>query len=561
MNEVNKLNSVTNYYVGSLSYTYHLYYRAFKMDEEVQKCILNKNYIMASMVSTISNIMLSLKEEIVENTGNLNFESKVFLSSLDQTISIIAKKEDKGYSINGHLIGTAPYVFATIRNKLAHGEFYLDLDRSRIIFNIDNKDIIVNINDLSYFIINVFNIYITSLKSIVYEKKILSVSNFQANRRKSFSSPKEIEMFINNFKCLNFSLSRKDGKVVDLVERREIDEVTNKYFKSTDISVINEFYLENKDKYNIEYNLTKVSIPDAQKLSKSIFDMSYKGTKFSDQAKFVIEKVGEIYLGNDKYENTMHFLRNLITLEAIYKTGTVKTVKIREYEKNNYPNVNMVLSYEELGASLVSSFSSLFSYSLDDVFENKNEYTSKEIDGLDYSKLDMSKLSVSKYTIDAGRFNDIVIRKNARLKDLGKLNASLTSVNSQLSNTPSTNVKLVNLLRNKINRLNTLISNISNEVNTYDEGINYFNNNGLYFKNMAIINGIRNSISHGNFSFSRGDTFSTAKIIFEDIYEGETTFKCEVGLLDFLDFLTDNYHLIDEFVSKKLEEYDRRKCL
>lgn len=185
----------------------------------------------------------------------------------------------------------------------------------------------------------------------------------------------------------------------------------------------------------------------------------------------------------------------------------------------------------------------------------------KEINGLDYSKLVMSKINVSKYTIDDGRYNDIVIRKNARLKDLGKLNASLTSVNSQLGNTPSTNVKLVNLLRNKINRLNTLISNISNEINTYDEGINYFNSNALYFKNMSIINGIRNSISHGNFFVSRGDTFSTAKIIFEDIYEGKTTFKCEVGVLDFLYFLANNHYIIDELVSKKIDLYDERKCL
>lgn len=561
MNEINKLNCITDYYIGNLAYSYYLYYRAFDLDENVQRCILDKKYIMASMVSTISDIMLSLKEEIVENVGNLNYESMVFSSSLNKTISIIANKEDKGYSINGHIIGSASYVFATIRNKLAHGEFYLDLEHSRIIFNIDNKDVIVNINDLAYFIINVFNIYITSLKSEVYEKKVLSIGNFQDNRKKAFSSSKEIESFINNLKCLNFSLSRKDGKIISLDEKARIEEVIDEYVGSTDIRVINKFYNNNKDKYDIEYNCIKVDIPDVEKLSKSIFDMTHEGTNFNDQAKFVIEKVGEIYLGNDKYENTMHFLRNLITLESIYKTGTIKTTKIRDYGQQNYPNLNMILSYEELACSLISCFSSMFSYSLDDIFENKNQYTDKEINGLDYSKLDMSKINVSKYTIDDGRYNDIVIRKNARLKDLNKINTSLERTKSQLSNISGTNVKLINLLNNRINGLNSLISNLNLEIKSYDEGINYFNSNALYFKNMSIINGIRNSISHGNFFVSRGDNFSTAKIIFEDIFEGKTTFKCEVGVLDFLYFLANNHYIIDELVSKKIDSYDERKCL
>lgn len=46
-----------------------------------------------------------------------------------------------------------------------------------------------------------------------------------------------------------------------------------------------------------------------------------------------------------------------------------------------------------------------------------------------------------------------------------------------------------------------------------------------------------------------------------DYYEGENTFKCEVQVLDFLEFLTSNYTLVSNFITSKLEEYNEIKSL
>ena len=39
-------------------------------------------------------------------------------------------------------------------------------------------------------------------------------------------------------------------------------------------------------------------------------------------------------------------------------------------------------------------------------------------------------------------------------------------------------------------------------------------------------------------------------IVFEDIYEGNLTFKCSVKINDFMEFLDKGYHVISNFIEK-----------
>ena len=86
--------------------------------------------------------------------------------------------------------------------------------------------------------------------------------------------------------------------------------------------------------------------------------------------------------------------------------------------------------------------------------------------------------------------------------------------------------------------------------------IEYCKNNSNYLRNECIIEGIRNSISHGNYRVKAESSLEECKIIFEDIYEGELTFKAQIKLLDFITLLVNNHNIISDFV-----EYNKIKIV
>lgn len=88
---------------------------------------------------------------------------------------------------------------------------------------------------------------------------------------------------------------------------------------------------------------------------------------------------------------------------------------------------------------------------------------------------------------------------------------------------------------------------------------NYFSNNKIYLTNKSIIEGIRNSICHGNIKTRLNGSMDNTIVIFEDIYEGKLTFKLEITLNDLYKFLTENFFIVVEYL--KTLEKDKKNVL
>ena len=241
-------------------------------------------------------------------------------------------------------------------------------------------------------------------------------------------------------------------------------------------------------------------------------------------------------------------LNNLVILDAIYAEGSIRDERIDKFVANSGFSL-ITLSYNELATSLISQFNSLFSYLNDSVFKDNNQYTSLSLDGLDYSKLDLSDLTVSIYTIDDKYIKDVKEKRNGKIKEINLINKSIEKTKESLKNlSGSQNVKALSVLNSKLSNYSALLPQLYSELKEMDDAINYFNNNQEYFTKRAIINGIRNSISHGNYMISPFDTFETATITFNDIYEGELTFNAEIKLDSFLNFLDKNQEYVLNYV-------------
>ena len=75
-------------------------------------------------------------------------------------------------------------------------------------------------------------------------------------------------------------------------------------------------------------------------------------------------------------------------------------------------------------------------------------------------------------------------------------------------------------------------------------------NNIKYLTNESIVNGIRNSIAHGNYRVIFMGELSKSKIIFNDIYEGKLTFHGKISILDFINMIANNLIVILSFIEK-----------
>ena len=103
---------------------------------------VEKERIFYALFGIIVLDIIYNKETMVKNTTGINYES---LMSDEELENILLYIKDYNYT-NGATL------FATIRNKLAHGDYYLD--NEYIIFNINNNKVKVFLEDFVGFYIH-----------------------------------------------------------------------------------------------------------------------------------------------------------------------------------------------------------------------------------------------------------------------------------------------------------------------------------------------------------------------------------------------------------------------
>lgn len=214
------------------------------------------------------------------------------------------------------------------------------------------------------------------------------------------------------------------------------------------------------------------------------------------------------------------------------------------------------INYDSLASSSIAMFNSLFSYARDDVYKNSNKFTLIENNGLDYGKLDLKEFDILELNIDNSRYLELVRQVNKSIKELEENNKKLAElIKSKAIVEGKGNVIASGKINTNISLLTTkqslLLAKVISKQKELKIFIDYCKNNSDYLRNECIIEGIRNSISHGNYRVKAESSLEECKIIFEDIYEGKLTFKAQIKLLDFITLLVNNHNIISNFVDNK----------
>lgn len=550
---MDKIDSMLDYYSGAKAYSLFLL-NQFVGDEYDGSYVLDKKNYNAARVALISNILLGIKEEIVTKAPELKFETQIFADELAKSVSMIATKTDNGYVIDGYSFSDAATVVAMIRNKLAHGNFMFDLDHNRVILDFAGRCVKLNIDKLATFVIYSLKNYFRRVKMKVCEKSFVINEKAEKNRTKPLKDSKEIKRVISNFKKVEVTLKSKDGVIISKDLADMLDEVIDVYKNTSNLKVFTLFKGMVKDKYDFDWDVRYVKFDDLDEFADSLFEV-LKNQEYTEAVNAIGDKVLKRVTEGKKFSEISASFNDFILLEAAYDLQSTDKDKISYYIANKYGNF-FVASNEEIAAASIGLFNTLFGYLHDDLLDNENAFTSGDNTGFDYSTLDFSAFNVSYLKPDNGPIDshkETYMGASKRLAAIqSKIQKNTESLNAvKLSgNTKAQAVLSANLNNDKILEA-AMISDVASAKATYDDAVDYVTDNNLLVYNRDIINGIRNSIAHGKYTVIQSGSFDDVRILFEDIYEGETTFKADISIADFLNFIYSSEAKVVTFVKSK----------
>ena len=558
---MDKLDCIENYFSSIRAY-YLFQIGKFSNDEEYKKYILDKRYINGAKVCFLSNLMLGIKEDLVDNKGNMEYQAKVFLDSLENSVDFIANKVENGYKVGNYVFPDAPTLVAIIRNKLAHGKYTIDFEHNRVVLVHKGIDIVINIDKLTSFILMAFSNSMKDINDVKYERNLLYYSMIDKNKDKKIKDLSDVRKIIKNYYSVSFAVESLNGAPVfkDCIQYLEnfIKNLGNNIgnFKNTDdYKQMVEYFKMRNCKIGIEYK----SLRDNKEISR-ILDFANKeilnnnDLDYEQKVKLIGVEVQKSINGSRNNFNALAAnVGNIILINAIDEVNSVDDSVLSTYIGKIYP-FGIRLGYDEFGMTLLAMFNALFIYPFDDVFDTSGEYTVNRNDAFDFSILDLSVLNPAIVTIDDAP----LISSKARVDGLDNRIVELNNkINQQRQNLAKVSGKpdVITKINSNISDLNNalMLANSSYVVakNEYDLINNDYTINRMYFYNKAVIEGIRNSIAHGHYEFNcSGDILST-EVIFRDIYEGKVTFEVKMTFEELEALIGDNYLNVLSYVSNK----------
>lgn len=547
---MNKEETIIKYFKSN--YAYNLFLMGFIFKNPIySEYILDKEYLNGATVGIISSILLATKEKMVDKNNNILLP----FSLMEKNVNLIANKTTDGYEINGYTFKDSYTLVTTIRNKLAHGEYLIDFAHNRVILKVSGNDIVIPISKLSTFIVASFSSTLQNYNVSSFSRNFVFSKSISGKDKEKYSL-NEYKNMISSYYRYNITIKRKDGSNIEKNVFDRFNMVVSSFASSLDLKELLEFERLVKNDYEVTWNKISTKGENIGAVANYLYNSISQNTSYNDVMKIVGHEVDKLF-NKDKYENFSIInagIYNLVLLDSIKSTNSIEYEKVFQEVVDKYEY--LYISTETLAQSLISSFNALFAYGYDDVLHNKNEYQSLDLDGFDYSLIDTSSFNVEVEKTDDGYITDLGVKENAIKNNINKLNNALVSCNNSLAKVTSLGkLDAINKITSQINIINGNLSGYNNDLINIQSTINnvnsYVNTYSKLIKNEKIINGIRNSIAHGNYKVIQKETLKDSLIEFTDFYEGKITFKASISIDNFVEFLHQSAVEMEKYLPKE----------
>ncbi len=376
-------------YGGIKAYTMFLS-DCFMGNSKVSDFILKEDYFYMAKFSLAMCSLFVVKEELIEGSKN-NFICKTIDEGILNCVKEVAVQTKDGFEIDGVIFKNPEEIVGLIRNKLAHGEFIIDLENKKISFKLENCMMSLGMSSVINMISKSIDCYYLNSSNTEYKNDIVVMNKPDKNRTKSLKTKSEIKGFLRTFSKMSFSFEKRDGGALnDEIIKIADGLVTSAYEANSSIGLL----VKAKKKFaNQGYSFDWKKTPLKEDLIEEITDYVYynypKNMPYEHQIRFM-KKDLESRL-NPKKHLVESLKKNMIILQIAYENQTVNYGKVLEEYKTvcSYDTIGL----EELATTSFALFEAIFSYGNDKFLENSNEYTFIPSDGLDYSTLDLTTIS------------------------------------------------------------------------------------------------------------------------------------------------------------------------
>ena len=516
---------------------------------DMAQYILNEEFINGAKAISVVNTLLAIKEDVIENIGNLQFDSIINKSCLDKAVSKISKiTNDKKYIVDGMEFDSPEIILSTIRNKFAHGDYEIDFNTKEFIINIESSSVRIKINKMTDMVIALLGNTLDQKKTNK-EEEFVSVYG-KLDNNKPLENELEIYNAIKKAQVIKFTLTKKDNSIIEQY-------ILNQFYlymrsikdNGMDFHMINEmksYFKKLECDVNVSYERLN-NKKDICCVLNSVKNTLLSG-KYSldDQLRMILIEVKR-KLHNKDSILTAH-LNNVILLDAIDKYQSVNIDYLVRNITEEYQTI-FYLNQNSEGAVLVNMFSSLFMIPFDKYYKGLED--NKDFD---FSQLNLDSINVLVDESNTVLFRTLKETLDSKSKSLDKIKRSINEVKNNYDNVlKNGNDLALSVISSKLDKLNEMKSNLINEMYLLKNDLyvrnGFYANNDLYIKNRNIIEGIRNSIAHGNVEVVRDN--DKVYLLFNDIYEGKLTFSCQVEMNEFVKICDSSFELLIDYLEEK----------
>lgn len=516
---------------------------------DMAQYILNEEFINGAKAISTLNTLLAIKEDVIENIGNLQFDSIINKSCLDKAVSMISKvTNDKKYIVDGMEFESSETLLSTIRNKFAHGDYEIDFSTKEFIINIESSSIRIKISKMTDMVVALLGNTLDQKKTNKEEEYVSVYGKLDNN--KPLENELEIYNAIKKTQVIKFTLTKKDNSIIEqYILNQFYLYIRNIKDNGMDFHMINEMKLYFK-KLDCDVNVSYEKLNNKKDIScvlNSVKNTLLSG-KYSldDQLRMILIEVKRKLHNKDTILDA--HLNNVILLDAIdkYHSTNIKTLVrniTEEYQTIFYLNQNSE------GAALVNMFSSLFMIPFDKYYKGKED--NKDFD---FSQLNLDSINVLVDESNTVLFRTLKETLDSKSKSLDKIKMSINEVKNNYDNVlKKGNDLALSIISAKLDKLNETKSILINEMYLLKNDLyvrnRFYANNDLYIKNRNIVEGIRNSIAHGNVEVVRDN--DKVYLLFNDIYEGKLTFSCQVEMNEFVKICDSSFELLIDYLEEE----------
>ena len=499
---------------------------------------------LLSRFELVKLLILSYKEKIITKPKNDTYKNTLLFTELESTACSIAKKlEDGRYEISGRIFEDANTVVAFVRNKIAHGDYVISDDLQEIILAPDGDQIHISFMDLEVFTIHLYLNVAQYRKTNEFSKlltgnvKLPLLSN-KINVKKIIDDFKLIKLTVKS----NEELLSKDDYIVFnevLQSILKYDIKINSFNEKGSLKKINdtiaELSKEAKEKTGFNSTITCTLDKLTEEEKKTVLDNASRINTVNLDLYQLIKEINllAIRVREEKYNKEIPLSGALTFLQLLREACALRTSnlnKITDYIYTTYGSdikSNLFkFGYDQIAITKIAIFVCL-SY----LFENFDE---------NYYILDAKYIEPQVYKFVNNELIQLRQTITGKEKSLKEIEESISRLQSQIKGIRLSSMP-VELKNEKTDYLNSIIKNNASKRRTLKEELKTlrtqaancamdrtYNKKHYYIK--GILESIRNSISHGNFSITPNGDIEDTIITFKDYDKDELAFELNITI-------------------------------